>query len=214
MAVGGGDQGEALLPGQLAHPVVDRELLLERVALDLQIEPIAEDRLEIPHLAARLVHVAAADRARHRTRHAGGERDQSLAVRLEQGLVDARVVVEAVGERLGAQIAEVAVADVVLRQQYEVVADPLALVSHPFLARDVGLEADDGLDAVLLRFLIEIDHAKHVSVVGDGDGLHPRLLAGSHQIGQADGTVEQAVERVQMEMGEFGRHRGHCSAPG
>src|SRR5437588_607848 len=105
MAVGSGDEGEPLLPRQLAHPVVDRELFLQRVALDLQIEPIAEDGLEIPHLAARLVHVATADSAWHRARHAGGERDQSLAVRLEQGLVDARVVVEAVGERLAAQIA-------------------------------------------------------------------------------------------------------------
>src|SRR3989442_14295497 len=142
MAVGGGDEGESLLPRQLAHPVVDRELFLERVALDLQIEAIAEDGLEIPHLAARLVHVATADRAWHRARHAGGERDQSLAVRLEQGLVDARVVIEALGERLAAQIAEGAVAGVVSRQKHQVVAYPLALVPHPPLALGYGLQAD------------------------------------------------------------------------
>src|SRR5207245_6341504 len=153
----------------------------QRVALDRQIEPIAEDGLEIPYLAARLVHVATADSAWHRARHAGGERDQSLAVRLEQGLVDARVVVEAVGERLAAQIAEVAVAGVVSRQKHQVVAYPLALVAHPLLARDVGLEADDGLDAVLLRLLIEIDDAEHVPVVGDRYGTHPGLRATFHQ---------------------------------
>src|ERR671934_169367 len=83
---------------QLAHAVVDRKLLLQGIALDLEIQPVAEDGLEPPHFPPRLVHVAAADRARHGSRHAGAERDQALAVRFQEGLVDARGVVEAVGE--------------------------------------------------------------------------------------------------------------------
>ncbi len=206
VAVGGGDQRQPLLARERADAVVDGKLLLERVALDLQIEPVAEDRLEIAHLAPGLVHVAAPHCPGHCSRHARGQGDDALAVRLEQRLVDARVVVEAVGERLGAQVAQVAVAGLVLRQEHQVVADALALVAHALLAGDVRLEADDGFDAVLLRLLVEADHAEHVAVVGDGHRLHARGGARLHQIGQADGAVEEAVEGVQVQVREVCGH--------
>jgi hypothetical protein len=208
MAVGGGDERQALFSRQRADAVVDGQLLLQRVALDLQIEAVAEDGLEVAHFPARLVHVAAPHRAGNGACHAGGERDQALAVRLQQRLVDTRVVIEAVGERLGAQVPEVPVADVVLGEQHQVVAHPLALVTHPLLTGDVRLEADHGLDAAFLGLLVEVDHSEHVSVVGDGHRLHPRLGAGLHQIREADGAVEQAVEGVQVQVSEVG-HAGH-----
>ena len=206
VAVGGGDERQALFPRELADAVVDRQLLLERVRLDLEVEPVAEDGLEVAHLAPRLVHVPAADGLRHRAGHAGGQRDDALAVRLEQRLVDARVVVEAFGEGFGGEVAQVAVAGLVLGEQHEVVADPLLLVLHALVAGDVRLEAEDGLDAVLLRLLVEVDDAEHVAVVGDRDRLHAGLGAGLHQIGQADGAVEQAVERVQVQVREVSGH--------
>ena len=206
VAVGGGDQRDAQVARELADAVVDRQLLLERVRLHLEIEPVAEDRVQLLGLAAGLVHVAAADRLGHRAGHAGGERDDPLVVRAEQLLVHPRVVVEPLGERLGRQVAQVPVAEVVHRQQHEVVTDSLRLVGPALLARDVGLEADDRLDAVLLRLFVEVDDAEHVAVVGDGHRLHAGVGAGLHEIRQADRAVEEAVERVQVEMGEVGGH--------
>ena len=212
VAVGGGDERQPFLAGERTDAVVDRKLFLQRVALDLQIQAVAEDGLQIAHLAPGLVHVAPADGARHRARHAGRQRDDAFVVRLQQRLVDARVVVETLGERLAAQVPEVAVSGLVLRQEHEVVPHPLAAVAHPLVAGDVRLESDDRLDAVLLRLLVEIDHPEHVPVVGDRDRLHPRLGARFHQIREADGAVEQAVEGMQVQMSEVGWHCGHHSA--
>ena len=70
--------------------------------------------------------------------------------------------------------------------------------------RDVGLAAEDQLDAVRLGLGVEVDRAEHVAVIGDRDGVHPELLHLGEQVLHADRAVEQAVLRVQMEVGELG----------
>src|SRR5512138_3650398 len=79
--------------------------------------------------------------------------------------------------------------------------------SSGLLAGDVGLEPDDRLDPGLLRLLVEVDHPEHVPVVGDGHRLHARLRARFHQVREPDGAVEEAVERVQVQVSEVGWHR-------
>jgi hypothetical protein len=74
-------------------------------------------------------------------------------VLLEQLLVDARVVVEAVEVGLGGEEAEVGVALLVLGQEDEVVGHLLRAVRPALGAGDVGLHAEDGLDARILGLL-------------------------------------------------------------
>ena len=205
--IGGGHEGDFQVARELADAVVDRELLLECVRLHLQIKAVPEDVLELLRLAPRFVHVAAADGPGHRASHAGGQRDDAFVALAEELLVDARVVIEPFGKRLGGEVAQVSITGVVHGQQHQVVADALFLALPALGAGDVGLEADDRLDAVLLGLLVEVDDAKHVAVVGHRDRLHAGVRARLHQIGQADGAIEQAVERVQMEMREVGGHR-------
>jgi hypothetical protein len=51
--------------------------------------------------------------------------------------------------------------------------------------------------------LVKVDHAKHVAVIGDGNGIHSICPAMLHQIFDADGSIKKAVGRMQMQMCEF-----------
>ena len=132
------------------------------------------------------------------------------AVLAQQLLVDARVVVEALEVPHRVQVREVLPADVVLREQDQVIAAAFGLVVS--IGRDIGLAAEDRLHAVLLGLLVEVQRAEQVAVVGDGDLLHAALEHLGKQVVEADRAVEQAVLRVQMQVREFGHARSSSLA--
>ena len=70
----------------------------------------------------------------------------------------------------------------------------------PAFRGNVQLAPEDGFDSGLLSLLIEIHRAEHVAVIRDGNGGHSVLLGFLQQIAHADGTVQQAVLRVNMQM--------------
>ena len=63
----------------------------------------------------------------------------------------------------------------------------------PVAGRDVGLDADDGLDAAGARLSIEVDDAVEGAVVGDGAGLLAQLLYAVERFGYPREAVEEAV---------------------
>ena len=146
-------------------------------------------------LTEQLVHLAG---------RAAAEGDDALAVFGEQLLVHARLVVEAFEVRLGAELDEVAVAGLVLRQQRQVVIVVGAriglLVAR--VGRDVGLDADDRLDAAGARFLIEVDSAVEGAVVGHGDRLLADREDAIHHIGDATEPVEKRELGVEVQVRE------------
>src|SRR5947208_14468605 len=77
---------------------------------------------------------------------------------------------------------------------------------------DVRLITDDWIDAGVLAFLVELDGAVEIAVIGHGDGVHAQLLDAGDQLGNAVGAVEQAVVRVAMEMNETIGHGSSLSA--
>ena len=82
------------------------------------------------------------------------------------------LVVEALQIRLGRQRHEIAVADIVLGQQHHVVAAVL-VPGRPVEARpgrDVGLDADDRVDARPVGRPVEIDRPVQHAMVGNGNG--------------------------------------------
>ena len=75
---------------------------------------------------------------------------------------------------------------------------------------DIGLAAEDRLYAVGLGLFVEVDGAEHVAVVGERDGVHAQAGQLGEQILQADGSVEQAVLAVNMEVSELARLGAHA----
>jgi hypothetical protein len=202
VAVVGRDDRHAEIAAELRERGVDLLLQLHAVGLQLQkILPRLEDVGVLAHALARSVHVAGADEPRDVPTEAGREPDQALAVLAQHLSVDAGVVIKAVQMPVADQTLQVLVADRVLGQQHDVVVLAIAL-GRRVTIREVGLAAEDRLDAVVLGRLVELDGPEHVAVVGHGDGLHAACLDLGAQVVHADRTIEQRVLRVQVQMRE------------
>ena len=181
VGIGRRDERDALVAPELRELGVHVELLAHPVRLHLEEERAGlEDVAVLARDAARAVHVALPREAAPR-RQAGGEADEALRVVAQELLVDARVVVEALGERLRGEEAQVRPALRVL-QQDEVPSDALRAIVPTLVARDVGLHAHDGLHAGVLRLLVEVHRAEEVSVIRHGDALHALRLDGLEEV--------------------------------
>ena len=97
----------------------------------------------------------------------------------EQVLIDARLVIEAFEVAGGDQLDEVAIALLVFAEQHQVVVAVGIGAGLVALLRDVDFAADDGMDAVGLGRVVELDRAEEVAVIGHGDGGHFLLGARS-----------------------------------
>ncbi len=128
-----------------------------------------------------------------------------LACWASQALADARLAIEAVERGLGGDADEVAVAFFVFGEDEEVVVVvSLAGGAMVVVFADVELAAEDGLDALLLGGVEEVDGAVDVAMVGHG---HRFLAEGGDAIDEfldVAGAVEQGVFGVEMQVGKFG----------
>ena len=199
--VGGGDERAADLLGDLRDLLVDLLLLGDAVALDLEVDVLgAEDLDELVDVLAGLLRAALDDAPGAAARQAAGERDHAVGVALEQLEVDARLAaVQALGEAAAGELGEVAEALVAGGQEREVVALDLALADGA-VVHEVGLEAEDRLDVVLLAGLVELDAAVHHAVVREAErGLPERRRAGGEAV-DVRGAVEQRILGVNVQV--------------
>ena len=78
----------------------------------------------------------------------------------------------------------------------------LGIVRHPDVA------ADDRLDALGARGLVELDHAEHVAQIGQGQRGHAIGRCGGDRIVEAHHAVDDRILAVQAQMDEAdGRDR-------
>jgi len=75
--------------------------------------------------------------------------------------------------------------------------------------RNVNFDTNNGFDAGLDRFFIKLDGAEHGAMIGGGHRMHAELSGTLQQIVNANGTVQQAVLSVHVEMNEI-RNIGSC----
>ena len=125
-------------------------------------------------------------------------------MRGQEVVVDARVVVEALQLRGAGDPQQVLVAGLVLGQQQQVERALVQLrvaVRHA-ARRQVGLDADDGLDALLDGLGVELDDAMHRAVVGERNGRHRQLAGAPHQLLEIAEAVEQRVFGMTVQMNE------------
>ena len=186
------------LPLLLGDPVVHE---LEEVVAR------AEDLLVLVRDLHRGVDALFQQRAREFALQAGRQRDEALRMRPQELLVHPGAVVVALEMRRGHELHEVLVTGEVLRQEHQVerLAVPLdaRVAVVPAVARDVGLDADDRLDARLACGDVKVDRAVQGAVIGERQRRHLQLFRARHEIAHAREPVEQAVLAVRVEVDEL-----------
>ncbi len=175
----------------------------------------AERLLEPVHRLPRLVQLVLGDQIGNLAGETAGHRDETVLVRGEQFLVNARLVIIALQMRGGGELDEIFVAGVVLCQQAEMMinvasaAGAAGFLFQPAAGRDINLAADDGLDAFFARGLVKINRAVHRAVIGDGERGELQFMRFFHQPVQPAGAIEQRILGVQMKMNKVRMRHGN-----
>ena len=214
MHVVGGDQRHVQVARDRQQAVVDDALLVDALDTASRGRNCRRRGCRDSCAAAASAFFACSDRISRRdfALEAAAQADQPLGVLREQLLVDARLVIEALGVAGRDQLDQVLEALLVLGEQHEVVgglAGRAALVAA-IAGRDVDLAAEDRLDAALARRVVKDDRREHVAVLGDGERRHLELLRLIEQLVDAAGAVEQRELGVQVKVDEV-MHIAHHS---
>ena len=205
--VGGHQRQPIFKPGVLRQPqqpLVDL-VQLRYVLVALQLQEISfTEQLAVPASGLdRAVVVPIGQQPGHLGGGTARQADQARAVFLQQALVDARAVVEALDVGLGDQLHQVAVAGVVAGQQHQVRRAPLrGVLLVPAVMGDVDLATYDGLDASVEAGGVKVHHTIEGAVVGDGQRIHAQLARAFDQLGDAADAVEHAVFGVDVQVGK------------
>ncbi len=102
---------------------------------------------------------------------AAGEADEAFAVFGEEIFADAGLAIEAMERRFAGEADEVAIACFVFGEDDEVVVGvAFGSAAVVFVFADVELAAEDGLEALLVHRIKEVNCAVDVAVVGHGGG--------------------------------------------
>ena len=216
MRVVGGQKWRTNFLRELNEFGVGANLVGNAVILDFDEQVVlAENVLQTSGLLHGTFFVAIENGLKNMATQTTGGGNEPGRVFLEQFPVDAWLVVIALEKRKAGQLNEVAVALIVFSQQREVVvllASALvdaSVVVHTsatcnafgaVVVSHIGLGADDGLNALLTTFVIELDNAIHVAVVGDAQC---RLTIGNsfcHQLVEARCAIEHGVFRMNVKV--------------
>src|SRR5829696_8855003 len=96
-------------------------LVFGAVVLDLEVKVLAEDFFHFTSVFLRRVHVTELQIVKHASVESARKGDESLLALSQQILVDPRLIVEPLRERLRGEVDEILITGVILRQEYKVV---------------------------------------------------------------------------------------------
>ena len=211
VGVVGADQGNARLLVQAQQAPVHRGLLGNAVVLKLQIEiATSQNVLHGQGIFLGPLIVAADQAAGNFTGQARRQADEALGVPAQQVQVDAGLDIEPVHKGLAHQVRQVPVTGLVLTQQHQVPGLRVQLIGfvQPGAPGHIHLAPDDRVDALGLAGPVKVDGAVHNAVVRDGHRRLAQLLHQLRQVPDAACAVQQAVLRVDVQMG-----KGHITPP-
>ncbi len=197
----GGDERQVEIARELDENPVEHRLLRQPVILQLDVQrPRLED---VAHAREDLSTPGLTffeDGLGHDSAHAAGQCDDPLG--------PGRKLLHGHGHSLnltpGHDADQVAVALGRRRQERQVVAVPAA-------PRGINLASEDGVDLRLFRRLVEGNRAKHVAVIGDGDGGHSPGRDTLDEVLHLHRSVEKRILRVNVQVDELGGHRFESS---
>ena len=190
----GGHEGRVTVVGEGHQPRLGRGFAGESVALQLDIESVAEDPDHLFERCAGLA-IAAGDEQRVdgtvRTAREGYEAPGSRAdfapghVRLRR-----RLDVEEGGRR---QLAEVAISHVILSQQDDGGSPGPSFGRRATQPRHRQGASDDRLDTTLAGDHRELECAKEIGPVGERHRRHPRVARETHDRVRLDGSLKERI---------------------
>jgi hypothetical protein len=213
---------DAHLAAHLVQLVLDAHVDLVVVVHDLEEEVLGPE--DVPVVGGGLVGLLELPQAHpglDLARGAAGGRDDSRRVLGDELPVHARLVVVALERGHAGEPEQVPQAFGVLRDHRHVrvraaagevvaalarLAPEHGLLVETVLRGDVGLDAEDRLDAGLLRLLVEPVAAVHVAVVGHRERGLPEALGLREQGFEFRGPVEHRVLGVHMQVDVLVRH--------
>ena len=110
----------------------------------------------------------------------GGQGDQSLMVFPKQIQVHPRLIIKAFHPCFGHQGDQIVVTGFRFAEQHQVAAFPVQFMDFikPGTPGHIDFAADDGFDSPAFCRFIEIDHAVHTAVVGDGHRILTHVFSG------------------------------------
>jgi uncharacterized protein len=204
----------------LAEPALDRQPVVHEFA---EVVAGAEDVAVVGRGGKRGVVPARLQPSIDLTARTAGGADQPRAVPLEQLPVEPRLVVVALEAGEGREPEEVVHprgglgpqghvrvallaapgAGVLRGSLVETAAEVERTTFEPALRRVVALKADDRLDPVRLRALVELVGSVQIAVVGHRDGRHSLPGRLVEQVIQARGSVEHGVLGVHVQVHEL-----------
>ena len=211
VGVVGADQGNARLLVQAQQAPIHRGLLGNAVILKLQIEvALAQNVLHGQGIFLGPVIVAADQAAGNFTGQARRQADKALRMPAQQVQINAGLDIEPVYKGLAHQVRQIPVSRFVFAQQHQMTGFGVQLIGfvQPGAPGHIHLAADDRVDALGLAGPVKVDGAVHNAVVRDGHRRLAQLLHQLRQVPDAAGAVQQAVLRVDVQMG-----KGHITPP-
>ena len=201
-----GDERERVAVGEVDQLGLDRPILVEAVALDLDIEPVSEGHLEEAQPRLRKVAPAGdADCGVERPARPAGERDQSAAMLRERRRRDPRRVAQRHVEIGPARERhEVGIALRALGEEHDVGDRVRRTTGARVDLLELHRELHPGhrLDAHAGELLGEFERAEEVVGVGERERRLPVGRGELGEIADLQGAFEERVGRVHMQVHE------------
>ena len=195
----GGHKTGIVAVTQVEQHLVDVIQLGNIVLLKLQVEAVWAKDLIVPvELPPGGRDVLLLDQARDLSRHAARGADQPFRVLGQKLVVNARVIVKAIQLGSAGQAQQVLIAGLILGQQQQVAGLFIFLGVALFhrAGGQVGLDADDRLDACRGGGVVKLEHPEHGAVVGQAQGGHAHLLGALDQLLDVAEPIQERIFRV------------------
>ena len=211
----GRDQRQSLGIGEIDQAGFGAALLVDAVALQFDIEAIAEQASQPVATGCRERCMIAMQRQRDRPVGAAGQRDQILGIAFQPFELDVRGLMDRrFQKRPRVQPHQAAVTALPRRQQDDSRrrrGQRIARVRVLVAEIDGEFAADDRLDAVARHLVGEFQRPEHVVGVGQ---RQRRLAVGLRQfaeLGDLDRALQQRIGRMNVEMNESGTGHGRLT---
>ena len=211
----GRDQRQSLGIGEIDQAGLDAALLVDAVALQFDIEAIAEQIRQPVATPCREGCVIGMQRQRDRPVGAAGQGDQILGIIFQPFELDMRGLMHRrFQKRPRVQPHQAAVAALPRRQQHDSrrrSGHRIARVRILVAEIDGEFAADDRLDAVARHLVGEFQRPEHVVGVGQRQRRLMVRLGQFAEFGDLDRSLQQRIGRMNVKMDESGTGHGRLT---